>query len=550
MDWAIIWPLTSDFMSLNSLRSPFGLMRTTGNSQPPQTVAPGLSLARPLLCLCISLVAGGVAFTARPATYQPSRVVPPAPMREFRGAWVATVANIDWPSQKALSTQEQKAELLALMDRAAQLKLNAVIFQVRPACDAMYASRIEPWSEYLTGTMGKPPEPFYDPLAFAVEEAHKRGLELHAWFNPYRARLRASTSPTAANHISKTRPQLVRQYGEYLWLDPGEKEVQDYSISVVMDVVKRYDIDGVHFDDYFYPYKARDASGKELDFPDDASWQRFGAGGKLSREDWRRENVNIFIERLYKSIKNAKPWVQFGISPFGIWRPKNPPQISGLDSYATLYADSRKWLAKGWVDYLVPQLYWAIDPPEQSFPVLLRWWAQQNPKDRNLYAGIDSTKVGRSQSRRGWQPQEIVNQIRLARAQKGAEGHIHWNMRSLMRNNMFDEVLEREVYQQPALVPLSPWLGRTRPSKPKVTAAPAMAGSPLEIRWAPDGSGKSCLWVVQARTHGEWKVEILPAARSTCLWKGAPPEIVAVSAVGRNGELSAPGVLQARSGAK
>jgi uncharacterized lipoprotein YddW (UPF0748 family) len=471
-------------------------------------------------------------------------------MREFRGAWVATVANIDWPSQKTLSTQEQKAELLALMDRAAQLKLNAVIFQVRPACDAMYASRIEPWSEYLMGTMGKPPEPFYDPLAFAVEEAHKRGLELHAWFNPYRARLRASTSPVAANHISKTRPQLVRQYGEFLWLDPGEKEVQDYSISVVMDVVKRYDIDGVHFDDYFYPYKARDASGKELDFPDDASWQRFGAGGRLSRDDWRRENVNVFIERLYRSIKNAKPWVKFGISPFGIWRPKNPPQISGLDSYATLYADSRKWLAKGWVDYLAPQLYWAIDPPAQSFPVLLRWWAEQNPKGRNLYAGMDSTKVGRSQSRRGWQPQEIVNQIRLARAQKGAEGHIHWNMKSLLRNNTFDETLEREVYQQPALVPLSPWLGRTRPSKPKVTVAPARASSQLEIRWTPDGSGKSCLWVIQARTHGEWKEEILPAARSTHVWNGAQPDVVAISAVGRNGELSSPCVLQAHSGAK
>jgi uncharacterized lipoprotein YddW (UPF0748 family) len=308
-------------------------------------------------------------------------------------------------------------------------------------------------------------------------------------------------------------------------------------------------VDGIHFDDYFYPYKTRDSSGRDLDFPDDASWQRFGAGGKLSRDDWRRENVNIFIERLYKSIKRTKPWVKFGISPFGIWRPKNPPQINGLDSYATLYADSRKWLVNGWVDYLAPQLYWAIDPPDQSFPVLLRWWAEQNPKGRNLYPGMDSTKVGRPESRRGWQPREIVNQIRLARAQKGAEGHIHWNMKSLMRNATFDEVLEREVYQQPALMPLSPWLSRSRPSKPKVTVAPARAGSELEIRWTPGGSGKSCLWVLQARTHGEWKEEILPATKASRVWNGAQPEVVAVSAVSRNGELSAPCVLQANGGA-
>jgi uncharacterized lipoprotein YddW (UPF0748 family) len=525
-------------------------MKTTGNPLPSRPSALDLSFARAFLMLGIALTAISPTFAVQAANYQPSKVVPPEPAREFRAAWVATVANIDWPSRKALSTQEQKAELLALLDRAAQLKLNAIIFQVRPACDAMYASRIEPWSEYLTGTMGKAPEPFYDPLAFAVEEAHKRGLELHAWFNPYRARLRASTSPVAANHISRVRPQLVRQYGEFLWLDPGDKEVQDYSISVVMDVVKRYDIDGVHFDDYFYPYKALDGAGKELDFPDGSSWQRFGAGGKLSRDDWRRENVNTFIERLYKSIKSTKPWVKFGISPFGIWRPKNPRQINGLDSYATLYADSRKWLANGWVDYLAPQLYWAIDPPEQSFPVLLRWWAEQNSKGRNLYPGMDSTKVGRSQSRRGWQPQEIVNQIRLARAQKGAEGHIHWNMKSLMRNNAFDEVLEREVYQQPALMPLSPWLGRTRPSKPKVTLATAKGGSQLEIRWTPGSSGKTYLWVLQARTNGQWKEEILPVTKTARVWNSSQPEVVAVSAVSRNGELSAPSVLQARGGAK
>jgi uncharacterized lipoprotein YddW (UPF0748 family) len=510
-----------------------------------------LSSVRMLLGLGSALLTIGAPLASPAANYEPSRVVPPAPLREFRAAWVATVANLDWPSGKTLSTREQKAELLAILDRAAQLKLNAIIFQVRPACDAMYASRIEPWSEYLTGTMGKPPEPFYDPLAFAVEEAHKRGLELHAWFNPYRARLRTSSSPVAANHVSKTRPQLVRQYGEFLWLDPGERDVQDYSLSVVMDVVKRYDIDGVHFDDYFYPYKVSGGAGKELDFPDDSSWRRFGAGGKLSRDDWRRENVNVFIQRVYKSIKAAKPWVKFGVSPFGIWRPKNPPQITGLDSYATLYADSRKWLANGWVDYLAPQLYWGIDPPDQSFPVLLRWWAEQNTKGHNLYPGLDSTKVGgRSQSRRGWPPQEIVNQIRLTRTQAGASGHIHWNMKSLMRNSSFADVLERELYQQPALVPPSPWLGGSQPGKPKLTVAKGEPGAQLEFHWTAGGSGKVWLWLLQARTGGEWTKEILPAHRTTRVWNGAQPEVVAVSAVNRNGGLSPPCVLQARDGVR
>ena len=379
------------------------------------------------------LLLASVPIASRAATFAPSSVIPPKPVREYRAAWVATVANIDWPSRKDLSTAEQKAELLAILDRAAQLKLNTVIFQVRPACDAMYASPIEPWSEYLTGTMGKAPEPFYDPLAFAVEEAHKRGLELHAWFNPYRARLLGSKSPAAPGHISKTQPQIVREYGKFLWLDPGEKETQDYSVSVIMDVVKRYDVDGIHFDDYFYPYKEEDASGKEMDFPDELSWKRYGAGKKRSRDDWRRENVNVFIQRLYKSIKSAKPWVKFGISPFGIWQPGNPPQIRGLNAYDKLYADSRKWFAEGWVDYFAPQLYWAIAPPDQSFPVLLKWWAEQNAKHRLLMPGIDTTKT-----RGRWKPEEIVNQIRLARNQPGVSGHIHWNMKSLMRNDNLD----------------------------------------------------------------------------------------------------------------
>src|SRR5579871_3371768 len=299
---------------------------------------------------------------------------PPVP-REFRGVWVATVANIDWPSKPGLSTDQQKAEMLAILDKAAQLKLNAIIFQVRPGCDALYDSRLEPWSEYLTGQMGRAPDSYYDPLAFAVEEAHKRGLELHAWFNPYRARHAEAKSSISPDHVSQMHPDLVKQYGRSLWLDPGEKAVQDYSLSVILDVVRRYDIDGVHIDDYFYPYKETDAQNKVLPFPDDASWQKYvQSGGTLSRDDWRRQNVDTFIERLYKGVKEVKPWVKFGISPFGIWRPGYPAQVKGFDAYQELNADSRKWLRNGWLDYWTPQLYWKIDQTGQSYPVLLKWW--------------------------------------------------------------------------------------------------------------------------------------------------------------------------------
>jgi len=380
------------------------------------------------------------------------------PAREFRGVWVATVANIDWPSKPGLSTADQKKELLALLDRAVQLKLNAVLFQVRPACDAFYNSKFEPWSEYLTGTMGRAPQPFYDPLAFAVEQAHARGLELHAWFNPFRAHHFQTVSPIAASHISRTHPDLVRSYGKYLWLDPGEPAVRDYSLSVVLDVVKRYDVDGIHFDDYFYPYKEKGANGKDVDFPDEASWRKFGVRGKLGRDDWRRQNVNEFVERVYKSIKTLKPWVKFGISPFGIWRPGNPPQIRGYDAYAKLYADSRQWLVNGWVDYLAPQLYWTNDSKEQSFSALLDWWSHQNPKGREIFSGIAASNAGK------WPPEEIPNQIRLTRKQPGAGGYILYSLKSLQTNPALEQSLEHDLNVQPALPPSA-----RRPSKSPLT---------------------------------------------------------------------------------
>jgi uncharacterized lipoprotein YddW (UPF0748 family) len=487
----------------------------------------------------LALLMISVAAASGAVTFEPSNVTPPKPAREFRAAWIASVGNIVWPSKSGLSSAEQKRELVAILDRAVELRLNALILQVRPACDALYASKLEPWSEYLTGVMGQAPKPFYDPLAFAVEEAHQRGLELHAWFNPYRARHLPSVSPVAATHVSKTHPQWVRQYGKQLWLDPGDKGVQAHSLAVVMDVVKRYDIDGVHIDDYFYPYKEHDESGRELDFPDGPSWQRSGAEGKLSRDDWRRENVNVFIERLYREMKTLKPWVKFGVSPFGIWRPGNPPQIEGFDAYAKLYADSRKWIAEGWLDYLVPQLYWGIEPREQSFPALLKWWAGENPKKRHLWPGMDTTKTSGK-----WKPEEIINQIRITRKQNGVDGHVHWNMKSLMGNAGLDSALLSQVYSEPALVPASSWLGPDRPGRPALSADHGRGGNNT-FHWTPASGHKPWLWLVQTCSAGQWKIEILPASKSTQTWS-VPPEIVAISAIDRNANASPPAALALR----
>jgi uncharacterized lipoprotein YddW (UPF0748 family) len=466
------------------------------------------------------------------------KIIPPPPLREFRAAWIATVGNSCWPSKPGLSTAQQKAELIALLDRAAALKLNAVIFQVRPACDALYASSLEPWSEYLTGVQGRAPSPFYDPLAFAIAEAHKRGLELHAWFNPFRAHHFQAVSPIAPNHISKTHPELVRNYGRYLWLDPGDPAVRDYSLRVVMDVVKRYDVDGIHFDDYFYPYKEKNSAGNEIDFPDDSTWKRFGIASGLARDDWRRHNVDVFMEQTYRAIKAEKPWVKFGISPFGIWRPKNPPGISGFDAYTELYADSRKWLRAGWCDYFTPQLYWGIAPTTTSFTTLLNWWNSENVLHRHIWPGMNSLNVGEK-----WPPSEIINQINATRWLHD-DGQVHWNISALMNNAALDAALRRDSYQQPALIPASPWLDSTPPEKPKLTVL-IEKNFRLEMRWETSGGEPVRLWVLQFRTDGIWMTEILPANETNRLLENLAPDAISIRAVDRTGKLSEPAVWRA-----
>jgi uncharacterized lipoprotein YddW (UPF0748 family) len=491
------------------------------------------SLPRRLLALFLCLITAPVAFAA--VTYVPATVEPPAVQREFRGVWVATVNNIDWPSKPGLPVPQQKEELRNILDRAVKLNLNAVIFQVRPACDAFYDSKLEPWSQYLTGTAGAAPSPYYDPLAFAVEEAHQRGLELHAWFNPYRVAQLALKPSFSTDHISQTHPELVRAYGTVLWLDPGEKKVQEYSLGVVMDVVRRYDIDGVHLDDYFYPYQQTNSHGVVIDFPDDASWKKYGEGGKLSRDDWRRENVNNFVRSTYEAIKAEKPWVKFGISPFGIWQPGYPKPVNGMNAYTKLYADSRKWLHNGWVDYFTPQLYWPTTAKQQGFSDLLKWWVGENPMHRNLWPGLFSEKVGEREGAK-WPAAEIVKQIKLTRQLCDAPpGEVQFSMRCLLADRAgLATALAKGVYAEPALVPASPWLEDNRPARPELT----MDGSGV-ARWQQGRTNLNtvALWVLQTRLGGHWRTRILPEPVREELLNGSP-EIVAVTAIDRCGVAS------------
>jgi uncharacterized lipoprotein YddW (UPF0748 family) len=303
-----------------------------------------------------------------------------------------------------------------------------------------------------------------------------------------------------------------------------------------MDVVRRYDIDGVHFDDYFYPYPEKNAQNREIDFPDHASWERYqGRGGKLSRADWRRQNVDEFVRSIYQAIKKEKPWVKFGVSPFGIWRPANPPSITGFDAYNELFADSRKWLAEGWVDYLAPQLYWPIDQKAQSFPVLLRWWAEQNTRHRNLFPGMQVT---------GWkgiraETEEAGREIELTRREPGVSGTILWHAAPLLRDQ--DKVTDslRRIYGEPALTPACPWLCAERPDQPCLTVR--QAGHVLELNWKP-ANGLPWQWVLQKKTARHWTSEILPSRTTSLVLKAATatnlPTSIALSAVDRYGNLS------------
>lgn len=446
------------------------------------------------------IVISGCAFLKPGAGERKSPETPQAD-REFRGVWVATVSNVDWPSKPGLTTEQQKQEAITILDSVVALHLNAVVFQVRPHCDAMYDSKLEPWSYYLTGQQGKAPDPYYDPLTFWVEEAHKRGIELHAWFNPYRALLpRGGDLALSDQSIVKKRPDLAKKLsnGTY-WLDPAKKEVQDISYNVIMDVVRRYDVDGIHFDDYFYPYG-------DGNFPDDDSWADYKkSGGSLSREDWRRDAVNTLVHRVYRGIKKEKPYVKFGISPFGIGRPGDPPSIQGFNQYNSLFADAVLWFQSGWVDYWSPQLYWPVNQIPQSFPVLLGWWTRANVKGRNLWPGMI---IGRMTNEKG--ADEILNQIMIERGfVPEGPGHIHFSMKAFLRDSSaLNAGLKNGPYQRMALVPPSPWLDDDPPLAPKVTASIG-SDSMMVVTWSHNNPSDVFRYVFYYQYGRSWEYTIL-----------------------------------------
>ncbi len=455
--------------------------------------------------------------------------------REFRGVWVATVENIDFPSVRSLSPEQQQAELTAIFDLAQALGFNAVIFQVRPMCDALYASPYEPWSEYLCGVMGQAPEPFYDPLAFAVEAAHARGLELHAWFNPFRALHRARQGRIDRQHVAHRRPDLAKPYGRYHWLDPGEPEARAHSLRVILDVVERYDIDAVHFDDYFYPYKERLVSGYVIPFPDDASWVRYGQGrGWRTRDDWRRHNINVFLEEVAAGVRRLKPHVKFGISPFGIWQPDHPPGIQGLNSYMELCSDSRRWLSEGLVDYLAPQLYWPIERERQSYLRLLEWWLSQNRRSRHVWPGSAAFKVADG-TPRAVPAVEIAAQVRLARCLNRQGGNIHFSFRVFRGNRGgLSDLLRREVYLVPALVPASPWLNATVPDAPELAVCAEPATGCTVVVWDVADPANIACWCIAIQTGEAWELQVQPATQRQVRLPAAA-RVVAVWAVSRTG---------------
>lgn len=496
-------------------------------------------MAHPAPAWIVLAAVAGCATAPRPVPEAPASGPPPV-AREFRGVWVATVNNIDWPSAAGLPADSQKAELLVILDRAVRLRLNAIIFQVRTQADALYESALEPWSEYLTGTMGR--SPGYDPLRFAIDAAHERGLELHAWFNPFRVRTPSVRSAADPAHISVARPDLVRRYGAHLWMDPAEPEVHQRAIDVVLDVVRRYDVDGVHIDDYFYPYRELDSARAEIPFPDDVAWQRYQAGGgRLSRGDWRRQNVDRFVERLYGEVHAVNPAVKVGVSPIGIWRPGHPPEACCFDAYEQIWADARKWLAEGWLDYLVPQLYRQMADTLMNYGVMLGWWAGQNRQSRHLYAGLAPYRVRSPRQPDGWSREEIVGQIYVARGHPGALGHVHFSARSLMADpDSLVERLGRTVYRAPAIVPLLPWLPRgPAPAAPRISLLPGLAPGGMTLRIEPAGRAEPRLWVVRARYGDRWHVELLPGGlRDAPLSGDGPLTTVVVSAVDRYGQES------------
>lgn len=369
---------------------------------------------------------------------------------EFRGVWIATVDNIDWPSKGNFNSDAQKAEFIKLLNLHQSNKMNAVIVQIRPGADAFYPSQYEPWSEWLTGKQGMPPDPYYDPLEFMITETHKRGMEFHAWINPYRAEFNINNASISSTHITNLHPDWFLIYGDKKYFDPGNKEVQQYVTDIVKDIVSRYKVDAIHFDDYFYPYRI---AGKE--FPDNAKYLQYGNG--MSKNDWRRSNTDSIIKMLSYTIKKVNKKCQFGISPFGVWRNEDKDPVNGSKTngaqtnYDDLYADILLWLRKGWIDYVAPQLYWEFEHKTAPYQVLLDWW-DKHTYGKNCYIGLG---IYRANSNTAWKDKtQLPRQIEALRNKSHIQGMIFFSSKTFEKNpNGWNDSLRLNYFAVPAKTP-------------------------------------------------------------------------------------------------
>lgn len=381
---------------------------------------------------------------------------------EMRGAWIATTKNIDFPSNKYLTTAEQKREFIEMLDLFSEIGINAVMVQVRPAADAFFPSKFEPWSEWLTGKQGKAPYPYYDPMKFMIEECHKRGIQFHAWINPFRAVANIETADVAPDHISNRKPEWFFTYDINKYFNPGIPEVQHYIINIITDIVRRYDVDGIHFDDYFYPYPKRNESNNFIPVPDIDTYIRYGQGYD-NIETWRRHNMDVFIRSVNDSIKAIKPYMVFGVSPSGVWRNKSrDPEGSdtrGFAHYDYLYADVRKWLREGWIDYVAPQLYWSIGHSHADYKTLVEWWSK-NTYGRQLYIGHGIYNAGPEAADFRWRnPSQLPNQMRINRSTPNVSGSIFYKASSIRQNPLgWNDSLKYEFYAEAAVPPRFDWL--------------------------------------------------------------------------------------------
>ncbi|SDM03794.1 Uncharacterized lipoprotein YddW, UPF0748 family [Daejeonella rubra] len=405
------------------------------------------------------------------------------PKRELRGVWIATVRNIDWPSNGNTDPVEQQKELLEILDSHQKTGINSIYLQVRPSADAFYGRGSELWSQFLTGKQGVVPDPYWDPLDFAITEAHKRGMELHAWLNPYRATNDLVDTNTSVNHIKRKHPEWFFDYGKQAYFNPGLPEVRNYITQIVMNVVRNYDVDGIHFDDYFYPYPER----KSL--PDSNTFAQYGQDFK-SIHDWRRNNVDILIKSLSDSIHTAKSFVKFGVSPYAIWRnradsPEGSETSGNITLYHSLYSDARKWTAQGWLDYVVPQIYFPFNYKVAAFEKLMDWWAA-NGYGKHVYIGEAPFLADRSTE--GWKDKsQLSNQVRYQRENSNVQGSIYFSSKSVTNNlGGFRDSLRNDLYQHPALVPAMSWLDSIPPNKPSGLNVQKQSGQIL-LNWnAPD----------------------------------------------------------------